>query len=108
MKRLGINIDHIATVRNARGSYHPDPLTAAKFAMKCGADSITIHLREDRRHIKDIDVVKIQETHPNCPVHIYAADHGFNCDMRSQYNSYAAHVSGMRTIILFEQNLAQG
>lgn len=59
MKRLGINIDHIATVRNARGSYHPDPLTAAKFAMKCGADSITIHLREDRRHIKDFDVVKI-------------------------------------------------
>ena len=57
----------------------------------------------DRSIPLDIDVVKIQETHPNCPVHIYAADHGFNCDMRSQYNSYAAHVSGMRTIILFEQ-----
>jgi pyridoxine 5-phosphate synthase len=59
MKRLGINIDHIATVRNARGATHPDPLSAAKYAMKCGADSITIHLREDRRHIKDSDVKKI-------------------------------------------------
>tara|TARA_B110001452_G_scaffold193681_1_gene163697 strand:- start:3692 stop:4411 length:720 start_codon:yes stop_codon:yes gene_type:complete len=59
MKRLGINIDHIATVRNARGATHPDPLSAAKYVMKCGADSITIHLREDRRHIKDSDVEKI-------------------------------------------------
>jgi len=59
MKRLGINIDHIATIRNARGSFHPDPLFAAKHIMKCNADSVTIHLREDRRHIKDIDVVKI-------------------------------------------------
>ena len=59
MKRLGVNIDHVATVRNARGSFHPDPLTIAKYAMKCGAHSITLHLREDRRHIKDTDVVKI-------------------------------------------------
>jgi pyridoxine 5-phosphate synthase len=59
MKRLGINIDHIATVRNARGSFHPDPLFAAKYVIKCGAHSITIHLREDRRHIKDLDVVKL-------------------------------------------------
>ena len=59
MKRLGINIDHIATVRNARGSNHPDPLLAAKHVMEYGADSITIHLREDRRHINDSDVVKI-------------------------------------------------
>ena len=59
MKRLGVNIDHVATIRNARGENHPDPLTAAKLAMKYGADSITIHLREDRRHIKDIDVVKL-------------------------------------------------
>ena len=58
-KRLGINIDHVATVRNARGSLHPDPLTIAKQAMECKADSITIHLREDRRHIRDLDVVKI-------------------------------------------------
>ena len=59
MKRLGVNIDHVATVRNARGEFHPDPLFAAKFAKKSGADSITIHLREDRRHIKDLDVKKI-------------------------------------------------
>ena len=59
MKKLGVNIDHIATVRNARGSAHPDPFFAAKYAMKSGADSITIHLREDRRHIKDSDVIKI-------------------------------------------------
>ena len=59
MKRLGVNIDHVATIRNARGSSHPDPLLVAKYVMKCGADSITIHLREDRRHIKDSDVIKI-------------------------------------------------
>ena len=58
-KRLGVNIDHVATVRNARGSLHPDPLSIAKHVMSCKADSITIHLREDRRHIKDIDVIKI-------------------------------------------------
>ena len=59
MKRLGVNIDHVATIRNARGEYHPDPVNAAKFAKKAGANSITIHLREDRRHIKDIDAKKI-------------------------------------------------
>ena len=59
MKRLGINIDHVATVRNARGSIHPDPFSIARYVMKCGAHSITIHLREDRRHIRDLDVVKI-------------------------------------------------
>jgi len=58
-KRLGVNIDHVATVRNARGSTHPDPLLIAKQVMECKADSITIHLREDRRHIRDLDVVKI-------------------------------------------------
>ena len=59
MTRLGINIDHIATIRNARGSTHPDPLLAAKRVVNSGANSVTIHLREDRRHIKDIDVFKI-------------------------------------------------
>ena len=59
MKRLGVNIDHVATVRNARDSFHPDPFTIAKHVMECGAHSITIHLREDRRHIKDSDVLKI-------------------------------------------------
>ena len=59
MKRLGVNIDHVATLRNARGEDHPDPILAAKFAMKLGADLITIHLREDRRHIKEKDLFKI-------------------------------------------------
>ncbi len=59
MKRLGVNIDHIATLRNARGELHPDPVFAAKFVKNFGADSITIHLREDRRHINDIDAKKI-------------------------------------------------
>ena len=59
MKRLGVNIDHIATLRNARGENHPNPIYAAKFVKKAGADSITIHLREDRRHINDHDAKKI-------------------------------------------------
>ena len=59
MKRLGVNIDHIATLRNARGELHPDPVLASRFVRKLGADSITIHLREDRRHIKDLDAKKI-------------------------------------------------
>ena len=54
--RLGVNIDHVATVRNARGEKYPSPLRAAILAEKCGADSITIHLREDRRHINDTDL----------------------------------------------------
>ena len=59
MKRLGVNIDHIATLRNARGEKHPDPINAAKKVISYGADSVTIHLREDRRHINDIDAKKI-------------------------------------------------
>ncbi len=54
--RLGVNIDHVATVRNARGSAYPDPLRAAKLAETAGADGITAHLREDRRHIRDADI----------------------------------------------------
>ena len=54
--RLGVNIDHVATIRNARGEVHPDPYSIAKKAIKFGADSITIHLREDRRHIRDKDL----------------------------------------------------
>ncbi len=57
--RLGVNIDHVATVRNARGENYPSPLRAAIFSEKCGADSITIHLREDRRHITDQDLKAI-------------------------------------------------
>ena len=59
MKRLGVNIDHVATLRNARGELHPDPVNAAKFVKKVGAHSVTIHLREDRRHINESDLKKI-------------------------------------------------
>ena len=59
MKRLGVNIDHVATISNARGEHHPDPYYAALQVMKMGADSVTIHLREDRRHINDLDAKKI-------------------------------------------------
>ena len=69
MIRLGVNIDHVATIRNARGETHPDPLYAAKFVKKAGANSITIHLREDRRHINDNDAKKICSI-KNLPVNL--------------------------------------
>ena len=59
MIRLGVNIDHVATVRNARGEIYPDPYKAAQIAINSGASSITVHLREDRRHIDDKDLFKI-------------------------------------------------
>ena len=58
--RLGVNIDHVATIRNARGGRHPDPLRAAKIAIEAGADGITAHLREDRRHISDDDIARLK------------------------------------------------
>ena len=57
--RLGVNIDHVATIRNARGGAHPDPVRAAALAVAAGADGITAHLREDRRHISDDDIVRL-------------------------------------------------
>ena len=57
--RLGINVDHVATLRNARGGRHPDPLRAAEIAIAAGADNITAHLREDRRHITDDDIARL-------------------------------------------------
>jgi pyridoxine 5-phosphate synthase len=57
--RLGVNIDHVATIRNARGGRHPDPVRAAKLAAQAGADGITAHLREDRRHISDDDIERL-------------------------------------------------
>ena len=58
--RLGVNIDHVATVRNARGEVYPSPLRAALLAQKSGAESVTIHLREDRRHIRELDLKEIK------------------------------------------------
>ncbi len=57
--RLGVNVDHVATIRNARGGRHPDPVRAAKLAIAAGADGITAHLREDRRHILDDDIARL-------------------------------------------------
>ena len=59
--RLGVNIDHVATIRNARGGVHPDPIHGAKLAEKAGADGITAHLREDRRHISDSDIARLMD-----------------------------------------------
>jgi pyridoxine 5-phosphate synthase len=59
--RLGVNIDHVATIRNARGGRHPDPLRAAHLAVAAGADGITAHLREDRRHISDHDIARLKQ-----------------------------------------------
>ncbi|HKK01080.1 MAG TPA: pyridoxine 5'-phosphate synthase, partial [Desulfuromonadales bacterium] len=62
MAKLGVNVDHVATVRQARGINEPDPVTAAALAELAGADSITVHLREDRRHIQDRDVEILRQT----------------------------------------------
>src|SRR5271169_3149759 len=58
--RLGVNVDHVATIRNARGGRHPDPVRAAKLAIAAGCDGITAHLREDRRHIRDDDITRLK------------------------------------------------
>jgi pyridoxine 5-phosphate synthase len=60
--RLGVNVDHVATIRNARGGTHPDPVRAALIAIEAGADGITAHLREDRRHIRDDDMARLKAT----------------------------------------------
>ena len=72
MKRLGVNIDHIATLRNARGEIHPNPVEAAKLAIRYGADSITLHLREDRRHIRDKDLLNMVKI-KNIPINLEIA-----------------------------------
>lgn len=75
LPRLGINIDHIATVRNARGGEHPDPVAGAYAAIQAGADGITAHLREDRRHMRDDDMTRLQAlcTSENIPLNMEMA-----------------------------------
>jgi pyridoxine 5-phosphate synthase len=70
--RLGVNIDHVATIRNARGGRHPDPLRAAHLALEGGADGITAHLREDRRHISDSDIRRLK-AELTCPLNLEMA-----------------------------------
>ena len=72
MINLGVNIDHVATVRNARGESHPYPHLLAKHAIQSGANSITVHLREDRRHIKDKDL-KIISSYKQIPLNLEIA-----------------------------------
>ena len=73
MIRLGVNVDHVATIRNARGGAHPDPLAAALVAIGAGADGITVHLREDRRHIRDEDVDRIAAERANIRLNLEMA-----------------------------------
>jgi pyridoxine 5-phosphate synthase len=70
--RLGVNIDHVATIRNARGGSHPDPVRAAHLSLQAGADGITAHLREDRRHISDDDIVRLKRE-TNAPLNLEMA-----------------------------------
>ena len=72
MKRLGVNIDHVATLRNAMGTIYPDPLEAAKIVKEAGADGVTAHLREDRRHINDNDIQNLK-IHQNLPLNLEMA-----------------------------------
>ena len=71
--RLGVNIDHVATLRNARGEHFPDPVLAAQLAIKAGADGITAHLREDRRHIRDADMFGLKKALGNVPLNFEMA-----------------------------------
>ena len=73
MIRLGVNVDHVATIRNARGGKHPDPFAAALVCVGAGADGITVHLREDRRHIRDTDVERIAEASPEIRMNLEMA-----------------------------------
>jgi len=84
---LGINIDHVATLRNARGTVYPDPIQAALLAERAGADLITLHLREDRRHIKDADVRAIRpqlSTRMNLEAAVTAEMIDFACEIKPQ------------------------
>lgn len=86
--RLGVNIDHVATIRNARGGIHPDPVEAAKLAAASGADGITAHLREDRRHISDDDIRRLKEA-INIPLNLEmaATDEMLAIALRTQPNA---------------------
>lgn len=84
-QHLGINIDHVATLRQARGTAYPDPVAAALLAERAGADSITLHLREDRRHIQDRDVSALKAvmtTHMNLEMAVTAEMLGIACNTR--------------------------
>jgi pyridoxine 5-phosphate synthase len=87
--RLGLNIDHVATIRNARGGAHPDPARAAAMAYEAGADGLTIHLREDRRHIRDGDLDAIRLASP-LPINLEMAATEEMCAIATAFKPHAA------------------
>ncbi|MDX3900776.1 MAG: pyridoxine 5'-phosphate synthase [Sphingobium sp.] len=87
--RLGVNIDHVATIRNARGGAHPDPVKAALLAAKAGADGITAHLREDRRHIRDEDIATLMAA-LTVPLNLEMAATREMLDIALRYRPHAA------------------
>ncbi|MGK6319125.1 pyridoxine 5'-phosphate synthase [Sphingomonas sp. DT-204] len=87
--RLGVNIDHVATVRNARGSGYPDPVRAALLAAEAGADGITAHLREDRRHITDDDIARLSAELP-VPLNLEMAATGEMLEIALRHRPHAA------------------
>ncbi len=89
MPRLGVNIDHVATLRNARGGSFPDPLTAAQIALDAGADGITLHLREDRRHIHDHDLARFCAT-LTAPINLEMAATAEMVGIAMKYRPHAA------------------
>ena len=103
--RLGVNIDHVATIRNARGEKHPDPSTIAKKALQYGADSITIHLREDRRHIKDNDL-KLISSIKSMPLNLEIASNSQMLKIAIKYKpNFVCIVPEKRTEITTEGGL---
>jgi len=87
--RLGVNLDHVATIRNARGGRHPDPVRAAKLAAHAGADGITAHLREDRRHISDDDIDRLSSEIP-LPLNLEMAPTAEMQDIALRHRPHAA------------------
>lgn len=87
--RLGVNIDHVATIRNARGGDHPDPVRAAQIVASVGGDGITAHLREDRRHIRDEDLARIQAA-TNLPLNLEMAATDEMVEIALRHRPYAA------------------
>jgi pyridoxine 5-phosphate synthase len=87
--RLGVNIDHVATIRNARGGAHPDPMRAAEIAAAAGADGITIHLREDRRHIRDGDLEAVRAA-THLPINLEMAATDEMTDIAVRFRPHAA------------------
>ncbi len=87
--RLGVNIDHVATIRNARGGDHPDPVRAAEIVAGCGGDGITAHLREDRRHIRDADLIRIQQA-TDLPLNLEMAATAEMLDIALAHSPHAA------------------